>query len=104
MGYRKHTDSSTLRTNKYWKILGVTLPRWLWLIVVGVILFIIQFGLPDPVEDGINALLRDPNSLPFTGVVPLLKALLIIWKISGIGLFIYGIVDLFLSRSRSHFE
>jgi hypothetical protein len=82
----------------------MTLPRWLWLIVVGVILFIIQFGLPDPVEDGINALLRNPNNLPFTGVVPLLKALLIIWKLSGIGLFIYGIVDLFLSRSRSHFE
>ena len=99
-GFRKRTGGYASGTPRG----CLNLPRWAWLIVVGVILFIMQFGLPDPVEDGINALLRDPNSLPFTGVVPLLRALLIIWKISGIGLFIYGIVDLFLSRRRSHFE
>jgi len=96
MGYRKGKGRSSSGG-------CLNLPRWAWFIIVGVILFIIQFGLPDLVEDGINALLRNPNSLPFTGLVPLLKALLIIWNLSGIGFFVAGIIDLVLKRRRSQF-
>jgi hypothetical protein len=78
-------------------------PRWFWFMVVGFILFLIQVRTPDLVDEFINGLLQNPNSPSFTGAVPLLKASLVIWNISGIGLFVAGIVDLVLKRRRGQF-
>jgi hypothetical protein len=69
--------------------------------VVGLILFVIQVRTPDLVDEFINDFLQNPNSPSFTGVVPLLKVSLVIWNISGIALFVFGIVDLVLKRRRS---
>jgi len=80
------------------------MPRWACLVVVGVILFIIQFLLPDPVAGAINNLLNRSDISHYTGLEAFLKASLVIWKASGIGLFVAGIVDLFLRRRRSQFE
>jgi hypothetical protein len=77
------------------------LPRWAKFLIIGGILFIIQFILPDPVEGIINSLLHNPNISLYTGLAPFLKAFFIIWKISGIGLLVTGVVDLFLNRTRS---
>jgi hypothetical protein len=96
MPLRKRMGRSTPATGRGW----LNLPRWAWLLILGLILFVIQFMLPDPVSGAINNLLHRSDISLYTGLGSFLKALLVIWKVSGIGLFVAGIVDLFHSRRR----
>ena len=74
------------------------MPRWACLLVIGAILAMMQFVLPDPVEAAIWHLLHRPDTSLYTGLESFIKASLFIWKASGIGLFAAGIVDLLVGR------
>ena len=79
------------------------MPRWACLLIIGAILSTMQFVLPDPVEGAIYHLLHRSDISRYTGLEPFLEVSLFIWKASGIGLFVAGIVDHVVGRRRSRF-
>jgi len=93
MGLRKNWGSSTSRKGGGW-------PRWAKLVITGLIIFVVPLLIPDLVPDLIRDLFsRDISQ--FTGLEPFLKALIIIWLVSSVGLIVAGIVDGLLNRNRS---
>ena len=75
--------------------------RWLKLLVGGIVLLLFQWVFPDLIAALIENSLQRPDISLYTGLRVFLWALLVVWKVSGGGLFVAGIVDLFRSRRRS---
>jgi hypothetical protein len=75
--------------------------RWKRLLIAGGVLVLVQWVFPDFVSMGINNLLGRSDISAYTGLEPFLRALLVVWKVSGGGLFVAGIVDWVRSRRQS---
>jgi len=79
---------------------GITLRRWVWLLIFGFAVVILQLSF-DPVSDVINGLLQRPDISLYTGLGPFLRFLSVVWGASGWCLVVGGIIDLVVSRKRS---
>ena len=79
---------------------GARSKRWAKLLITGLIVFIVPLLIPDFVPDVVrNLLSRDTSQ--FVGIEASVKALVLIWLISSLGLIVAGIVDGFLNLGRS---
>ena len=78
----------------------MTLNRWNWAGIVGLLRTLQEFLLPDPIPDALNKLIT-PGSAHFTGFVPFVSVVLLLWVSWGIISFLIGIVGSFVVLNRS---
>lgn len=67
---------------------------WFYTALVGLLWILVQLFLPDFVPDYINALIVSSEESQSVGIVPILKATLIIYLYGGVVSFIVGVIGI----------